>query len=65
MKRASYREGIEIIAMNDNCDMNTVDELVGTGTVALLAWLFGVEQERVANDVIRFRKKNEKRMKNA
>lgn len=59
MKRASYREGIEIIALNDNCDVNTVDELVGTTTVFLLAHLFGVEQERVAADVIKFRKKHD------
>lgn len=59
MKRASYREGIEIIALNDNCDLLTADELVGTGSVFLLAELFGVDQERVAADVVKYRQKHD------
>lgn len=57
MKRASYREGIEIIALNDNCDLETEDELIGMPSVFLLAHLFGVDQERVARDVVRYRKR--------
>lgn len=59
MKRASYRNGIDFIAMNDNCDMVEEKELVGTGTVFLMAELFGVTQEKVAKDVINYRKKQE------
>ena len=57
MKRASYREGIEIIALNDSCDLETEEELVGMPSVFLLAHLFGVEQERVARDVIQYRRR--------
>lgn len=57
MKRASYREGVEIIALND--EVAELDEEVVTGlaSVMLLAELFGVEQARVARDVVRFRKR--------
>lgn len=57
MKRASYRAGVEHIALND--DPTELDESVvsATLTVGLLADLFGVDPERVAKDVIRFRKK--------
>lgn len=60
MKRASYRNGIDFIAMNDSCDLETVEDLVGMPTVFLLAELFGVPQERVAEDVIKYRKKHQK-----
>jgi len=53
--RAGYRDGVDFIAWNDNCDMNTVKELVGTATVLMLAELFGTTQERVAQDVIAYR----------
>jgi hypothetical protein len=57
MKRASYRNGIEHIALND--DPTELDEsaVAGSISVGLLADLFGVEVERVAKDVVRFRKK--------
>lgn len=53
MKRASYREGIEIIALNDDLDSDPI----GLISVMLLAELFGVTQDRVAADIVRFRKK--------
>lgn len=58
MKRANYREGIDIIAMNDDpmeMDVEAVSESI---TVMLLAELFGVERERVARDVVRHRTKH-------
>lgn len=59
MKRASYRHGVEHIALND--DPTEMDEeIVGSCmTVGLLADLFGVDTARVARDVVRFRKTNQ------
>lgn len=57
LKRASYKDGVDFIAWNDNCDMNAVDELVGTCSVLMLAELFGTTQERVAQDVVNYRVK--------
>lgn len=57
LKRASYREGVEIIALNDEAlEMDPV-RMVGMATVLLLAELFGTQQERVAADVIKYRKR--------
>lgn len=68
MIRASYRNGIDFIAQMEDCDLNTVhgpNGLVGTATVFLMAELFGVSQEHVAEDVIRRRKQVEKMEKAA
>lgn len=62
MKRASYREGVEWIALNDeNGGPEALDpEMVRSYvSVALLSDLFGVESERIAKDVIRYRKKHD------
>jgi hypothetical protein len=61
MKRASYRHGVEIIAIND--DNGSPDalnpEVVATYiSTCLLADLFGVEPARVARDVVTFRKRH-------
>jgi len=56
-KRASYREGVEIIALNDEAGELDCKEMVGMATVMLLAELFGKSQETVAADVVRFREK--------
>lgn len=56
MKRASYRNGVDFIANNDEPDILEPAEMVGYPTVFLLAELFGVSQERVARDVVRLRK---------
>lgn len=55
MKRASYREGVEWIAHNDDWDPVTVKEVSTLISVVLLADLFGVAPERVAQDVVRSR----------
>lgn len=56
MKRASYREGVTWIALNDEpLDMDP-DSIAGYISTILLADLFGVEAARVAKDVLRRRK---------
>lgn len=58
MKRASYREGVQIIAFNDEPTCMNEEEVFGMVTVMMLAALFCVPQERVARDVVRLRKKD-------
>lgn len=61
MKRASYREAIAWIALNDSAgdddalDPVRVSELVSS---VLVADLFDVPMEKVGEDVVRWRKKN-------
>lgn len=57
MKRASYREGVEVIAMNDEPTEMEVSNVIGTPTCMLLAVLFDVSQDRVAEDVVKYRTK--------
>ncbi len=57
MKRASYKHGIEIIALNDNAGEMDQDVIAGQISVGLLADLFGVTTARVACDVIAYRKR--------
>lgn len=57
MKRASYRDGIDFIACNDEALEMDPEVVAGLATVVMLASLFGVEPERVAKDVVRLRKK--------
>lgn len=56
MKRASYREACQWIALNDSAGDDD-DDVQGFVTTALIADLFGVSDEKVAADVIRLRKK--------
>lgn len=60
MKRASYREGVEWIALNDSAGEDAYNEeaIAGFISTCLLADLFGVEREKVATDIVKFRKKN-------
>lgn len=57
MKRASYRDGVYWIAMND--EPGEEDQVVIAGFIStlLLADLFGVDPQRVARDVLRLRRK--------
>jgi hypothetical protein len=63
VKRASYREGVDWIALNDNAHDDGPGNPDGERNVAgyisalMLADLFGVEPERVARDVMRRRRK--------
>jgi len=60
MKRASYREGVAWIAMNDNAgNHDNVGEVEGYISTAMLADLFGVDCGRVARDVMRVRSKED------
>lgn len=54
---ASYEEGIEWIAMNDDLGEPMAKGLGCQITVALLADLFGVSRTKVARDVVAVRKR--------
>lgn len=55
MKRASYRHGVEIIALNEEPEERDPAVVAGMVSVGLLATLFGVTTERVAGDIVRYR----------
>lgn len=57
MKRPSYKFAIQWIEDNDDCTGDGPEDLQGYLTVALVADLFGVGQEKVARDVINRRKR--------
>ena len=57
-KRASYRKGVEWIALNDEPDTMDVDEIAGFISTALLADLFGKDEHEVAKAVARWRERN-------
>lgn len=58
MKRASYRAGVEWIALEDDPDAgDDVDNIEGCISVCLLADLFGIDPHRVAVDVARARRR--------
>lgn len=59
MKRRGYRYGVAWIALNDDPLETDPEAISGLISVLLLADLFSVEPERVAQDVIRFRRKEE------
>lgn len=61
MKRPCYMEAIEWIAYNDgpgDADATDVGRLSGTISVALVADMFGIDQDSVARAVVRYRLKN-------
>lgn len=60
MKRASYREGVQWIAQNDECGEMSAEVMAGMVSVNLLADLFGKEPAEVAAAVIRTRQKEAK-----
>lgn len=68
MKRASYREAVMWLALNDEAmefDVDTIDSFV---TTKVIADIFGVPSVRVARDILRKRKeeaRNERRGKGA
>jgi len=59
VKRRGYRYGVAWIALNDDPLETDPEAISGLISVLLLADLFSVEPERVAQDVIRFRRKEE------
>lgn len=58
MRRASYRFGVEWIALNDEAGSNEPDQIIGYLSVALLADLFGIHPDKVAKDVLKYREKS-------
>jgi len=57
MKRASYRNGIDFVAQNDECMQTDPEMMTGQPTVILMSELFGVSVERVIADVLTLREK--------
>lgn len=63
MKRASYREAIFWIAMNDGAgDPERLDpkHCAGIVSAVLVADIFGVPDERVGRDIVRKRQQQDK-----
>lgn len=58
MKRASYREGVSWIAWNDEPEDGDPENVAGYISTGLLADIFHVERERVAEDIVRYRIKH-------
>lgn len=58
MKRASYREAVATIALNDEPEILYPEEMMGMASVLVVAAIFDVEREKVAADVIRYREKH-------
>lgn len=60
MSKKGYRFGVAWIAENDNPgDNEGVDQVAGYVSVLLLADLFGKEPERVAQDIVRYRRESQ------
>lgn len=63
MKRASYREAVEYIALNDNSgsdDALDVIEVASMISVDLIAFIFRIDLNKVAQDVIKVRLKEKR-----
>lgn len=58
MKRASYREAIEVIACNDESAEHNPLVMAGMASVLVIAAIFGKDQDTVANDVVKYRIKH-------
>lgn len=59
LKRASYREAIEWIALNDEPSCRDPEWLPTTVTALLIADIFGADPARVGRDVLRYRIKHD------
>jgi hypothetical protein len=57
MKRASYRDGIAWIALNDEPSELDLELIAAYISSSLLADLFQIDTMRVARDVLKFRLK--------
>ena len=55
MKRASYREAISVIALNDEPTVMSADAMTAMASVLVVAAIFDVTTERVARDVVKYR----------
>ena len=68
MKRASYREAIAWIAMNDSAgDDDALDPKAAGSliTSCLVADIFGIDQDKVGADVVKYRRKESQASENA
>jgi len=59
MKRASYRFAVQWIADTDESAETDLEAIKSLPSVLLIADLFGIDNERVARDVLRKRTKPE------
>lgn len=59
MKRPSYRDAIAWVAQNDDPAVTDPELVHAAVTVGFVADLFGVDQEKVAADVVKFREKRD------
>lgn len=57
MMRASYRRGVEWVALNDESACMVLEEIAEVPSLLLLADLFGKSPEAVAKDVLKVREK--------
>ena len=57
MKRPSYSEAIAWIGENDDPSTLDPDLVRGIVTVGFVADLFGVEQDKVTADIVKYREK--------
>jgi hypothetical protein len=57
-KRASYREGVNWIAFEDEPGDRDVEAIAGYISTCLLADLFGKDRNDVARDILRAREKD-------
>lgn len=58
-KRASYREGVAWIAVNDEPDERDAEIVAEYVSTALLADLFGKRDSEVGRDVVAYRERRE------
>ena len=65
MKRAGYRDAIDFIAFNDEARSRDVEQIGFLATTVLVASIFDVPIEKVANDVLRLREKDDATAKKA
>lgn len=63
MKRASYKEAIAWIALNDDAageEAFDIESVKGYVTTCLVADIFGVDQNKVGKDIVKYRKRVDK-----
>lgn len=60
MKRASYREAVQWIAVNDEPTDRDPEDIAYYISTVLISDIFGVTPERVARDVVRARERMDK-----
>lgn len=58
MKRASYRDAIDYIACNDEPNGMDIEEIIGYTTVQLVSNIFGLDDQKVAKDIVKYREKH-------